>query len=152
MSKISHYFSFGNWYFVTTTTFNYEPFFLNKNNAEIVINVLYSLVQKNSVSVDSMVVMPEHVHAILIPQDNALSDIMRNWKRSVTRIINHNENVKNRKIWMDEYFDRQIINEIDLRKKRNYISLNPVKRMLVNKPEDYLFSTANNKIKQLFDY
>ena len=130
MSKIKHYFEFGNWYFVTTTTYKYIPYFEAKNNAEIVINVLHNLFKKNFLNVDAVVVMPEHVHAILIPKIK-LSDYLRDWKRSVARLINEKAGVKNRKIWMEEYFDRQIQNENDLLESRNYLINNPVKKKFV---------------------
>ena len=128
----------------------FKPFFADANKAEVVINVIYGIKERNIVKVDELVVMPEHIHAILIPESKILSDIMRDWKKGAARIINRIDKVKNRKIWMENYFDEQILNEADLNKKRQYIILNPVKRGLVEYPEDFPFSTASNSLKARF--
>jgi len=52
-----------------------------------------------------------------------------------------------KKIWMDEYYDYVIREEKDLVKHLDYIHNNPVKRGLVEKAEDYLWSSANSKFE-----
>jgi len=44
---------------------------------------------------------------------------------------------------MDEYYDRVIRDEVDLVKHLDYISYNPVKRGLVERAEDYIWSSAH---------
>jgi REP element-mobilizing transposase RayT len=51
------------------------------------------------------------------------------------------------KVWMDEYYDYVIRNEKDLMMHLSYIHGNPVKRGLVEKAEDYLWSSANSKFE-----
>jgi hypothetical protein len=48
---------------------------------------------------------------------------------------------------MDEYYDYVIRDEKDLVKHLDYIHNNPVKRGLVEKAEDYLWSSANSKFE-----
>jgi hypothetical protein len=49
---------------------------------------------------------------------------------------------KNYKIWKDDNHAIEIGEYIDIEQKVNYIHENPVKAMIVEKAEDYIFSSA----------
>ena len=82
--------------------------------------------------VDTFVVMPNHVHMIVKIKVNeigpmgtsaptaALSDVVRWFKRSVTRICGEN-------IWQRSYHDHIIRTEEEHLEIRNYIDTNPAK-------------------------
>lgn len=87
------------------------------------------------------VVMPDHVHIIIKPYSGIkLSQIMQNLKGSTAFQINKILKRKG-KFWQDENFDHLIRDAIGLRNKWEYIKENPVKATLVNKPEDYPYSS-----------
>ena len=151
MALLPHYFQPGNWYFITTSAWKLHPVFLEKANADIVVKTLLNLRDKEYFEVDEFVIMPEHIHMIVAPKKKTAAEIMRDFKRSAARIINNNDGINSRKIWMDEYFDEQIWDEKDLNNKRMYIHYNPVKRGLVELPEEYLYSTANRQLRALFN-
>jgi len=90
---------------------------------------------------DAYVVMPDHVHIILHPfRDVTLATILKGIKGFTAREINK---VLNRKgsFWQDESMDHLIRNPEDWLEKFNYIHDNPVKAGLIDKPEDYPFSS-----------
>lgn len=104
------------------------------------------------------VAMPEHVHMILMPRPPEESIVEPLWwlKREVGRrvvarwreldapilgkITLHNGRVK---YWQPGGgYDRVIRSEHDLIEKIRYIHLNPVRRGLVEQPEDWAWSSA----------
>lgn len=92
-------------------------------------------------SLDEYVIMPNHVHGIIIIEDNVadanfasttnrtemlLSKVIQLFKRAVTIQINKERSGKSA-VWQRSYFDRVIRNEKELYQIRNYIRQNPLK-------------------------
>jgi putative transposase len=87
----------------------------------------------------AVVVMPDHVHLIFRPfKKYTLIRVMKGIKGVSARLINEDRNMRGT-VWQDESYDRIIRNEEELQQKIRYMSLNPVKAELVEKPEDYPF-------------
>ena len=74
---------------------------------------------------DKHVVMPNHVHGIVIPKENwTLSQITHSWKSFTSNEINKILGRKG-KLWMPESFDHIIRSPIQFEKIRKYIEDNP---------------------------
>ena len=95
--------------------------------------------------ISEFVIMPDHVH-LLIKPISTLGYCLQEFKKSSARLINLNENIQGRKIWMNEYYDHIIRNEQEYLEKVNYIWLNPVKKNLCETAIAYTFSSANPAI------
>ena len=112
--------------------------------------------------------MPSHFHWILIvnPKYGTLSDIMRDFKKFTAWQIfdaleEHENNTllkifkdsaagmndQTKKLWMKRFDDEVIRNQQMFLAKLNYIHNNPLKAGLVNKVEDYKYSSARNYIE-----
>ncbi|MFZ2632555.1 MAG: transposase [Desulfosalsimonadaceae bacterium] len=92
-------------------------------------------------ALEAYVIMPDHVHLLIQPiNDWGLSKILQGLKGFTAREINK---VLGRKgsFWQDENFDHLIRNARDWLDKFDYIHNNPVKAGLVDKPQDYPFSS-----------
>lgn len=103
------------------------------------------------VALDEFVIMPNHVHGILLidkqesetwtpnvfgKQSRNLASIIRAYKASVKRFSNSNEIPF---AWQVRYFDRIIRNEHELQNIRQYILNNPVKWSEdMNNPENLM--------------
>ncbi|MCK4565143.1 MAG: transposase [Verrucomicrobia bacterium] len=75
--------------------------------------------------IDSFVVMPNHVHALVAPlKDHLLSDIVKAWKSYTSHLL-----VKQfaavAPVWQKEYFDHIVRSPESLEKFRRYICQNP---------------------------
>ena len=108
----------------------------------------------NSVEIDEFVVMPNHVHGIIMinglvgagftPAHAArnLGKLVENWAtarvsptlsqvigsyKSLTTNKVHNENLHNGKLWQRSFYDRVIRSDEELNRVREYILNNPVK-------------------------
>ncbi len=122
-----------------------------------VLNTLGKILEDNSVAcqveealwfgygerytLDAYVIMPDHVHVLLNPLAGwSLARVLQGIKGFSSRQINRNLGRKGA-FWQDESFEHLVRNEQDWLDKFNYIHNNPVTAGLVNRPEDYSFSS-----------
>lgn len=88
------------------------------------------------------VVMPEHVHLLLQPLQDAegwsfpLVDILQCLKGATAHRINKLLGISG-PLWEEESFDHILRSDESLREKCEYIRQNPVRRGLVKDPQDY---------------
>lgn len=94
------------------------------------------------------VIMPNHVHALLIPlQGFLLEDIVHSWKSFTANQANKILN-RSGQFWQAEYFDRYIRNSQHYFAAVDYIEQNPVKAGLCQSPRDWPFSSARVRALQ----
>ena len=92
-------------------------------------------------------IMPNHAHILLQPMNGiTMSTSMASWKKFTGRRISEwrqeHRGVLPGPAWHREYFDRFIRDEGHYRTVVDYIHRNPVKAGLVQKPEDWEWSSA----------
>jgi putative transposase len=89
------------------------------------------------VAVDVGIVMPDHVHGILVIGDGSLSlpEVVRTFKSRTTWLYSHG--VKEQGwpryhgvLWQRGYFDRVVRDEVELQRFREYIVTNPLRSFL----------------------
>lgn len=84
----------------------------------------------------SSVVMPNHVHALLIQNaEHPLEDLLHSWKSFTSRTINRLVG-RSGTLWQRSYFDRLVRDEKHFRNCVRYIRSNPKKAHL--KPGEYI--------------
>jgi len=130
-------------YFVTTATLKRRRIFHDKNKAALMRDVLFETSKRYSFQLLSFVIMPDRVHAIVVPRPgDTISQVMRFIKGRYARL--HNERVPAfGAVWQASFFDRAVRNEEGLFRYIKYIEDNPVKADLVRDPKDYPFCSAN---------
>jgi REP element-mobilizing transposase RayT len=92
-------------------------------------------------TLDAYVVMPDHVHLLIKPMAGwSLAKMLQGIKGFTAREIN---SILGRKgpFWQDENFDHLVRGETDWVDKFNYIHQNPVTAGLVDRPQDYPYSS-----------
>jgi putative transposase len=90
------------------------------------------------------VFMPDHWHALIIPhEDDTLPNAMDAVKVAATLGLNRSQHAKGR-VWQSRYFDRIVRNVREYHKTMEYMHLNPVRRGLVSRPEDWLWSSVHS--------
>lgn len=95
----------------------------------------------------SWVLMPNHVHLLLTPNENVhLSDILHSIKSFTAQKANKLLGRKGQ-FWQHESFDRYIRGYRHFAAVVRYIEQNPVKARLCHKPEEWVFSSAFEKSK-----
>lgn len=85
------------------------------------------------------VVMPEHVHLLVTePDAGPLSTALQALKQSVSRKLALRATEP---FWQARYYDFNVWNEVKRVEKLRYMHRNPVHRGLVEKPEDWQWSS-----------
>ena len=127
------------YYFVTICTYEKKCIFGATGNLNLLGKIAERELQEvhghyQGVYIDKMVIMPNHVHAIIaIGCDNkdivypSLSTIVGQYKSGVTRKIR--EIIPELTVWQRSYHDHIIRNRVDYEKIWNYIDGNPSKWM-----------------------
>jgi REP element-mobilizing transposase RayT len=108
--------------------------------AQLVKHQLLEAVADGWCSLDSYVIMPNHVHVLWTPQV-PLPALLRKVKGPTALRANQALGMKG-PFWQQEYFDRIVRNEQEYSRIRRYIEWNPVKAALVVSPEDFIWSSA----------
>ncbi|MEW6376823.1 MAG: transposase [Thermodesulfobacteriota bacterium] len=134
-------------FFVTSKIKDNQPYFLDHHLAELFIETLYLCRKKYEFLLLSFVVMPEHFHAIIIPQKGyMISSVMRKIKSLFVKKMREELGWEGT-FWQKSFYDFVVYTDKKLIEKFNYILQNPVRRGLVQKVEDYHFSTANKRFE-----
>jgi REP element-mobilizing transposase RayT len=146
-------------YFITCTVNQWVDVFTRKDYVDILLESLRYCQKNKGLEVFSWVVMTNHIHLIISTKKDNLSDIIRDFKKftasQITVAIKNNtrESRKNWLLWLlkkegsilfwKEGYHAEEITEVDFFNiKQDYIHLNPVRAGLVEKEEDYLYSSC----------
>ncbi|MCP4614774.1 MAG: transposase [Planctomycetes bacterium] len=140
-------------YFVTICTRNKESLFGNVTDGKMQLEKAGLLVEslwletatiRNDISLDEYVVMPNHIHGIIIinrrgtlqraptqesfgsPTLDSIPTIIRLFKSTVTKQINIIRHTPRSPVWQRGYYEHVIRNRQSLAKIRKYIINNPL--------------------------
>ncbi len=151
-------------FFVTTTVKNFIPVFKDEKYCSILINNIKYYQIKHEFKVLGYVIMPTHFHWIVLlgKPGTTISAVMRDIKKysawDLLEVLEKEEskyfkifisnNIKEQKrqFWIHRFDDVVIRDDKTFWRKLKYIHNNPVKEGLVEKAEDYKFSSAANYI------
>jgi REP element-mobilizing transposase RayT len=139
-------------YFVTVVAWRREMLFGDIVNGEMVLNEMGEIVREEweqtavvrpNVELGEYVIMPNHVHGILVfvddivgasrrlaptkttLQPNSLGAVIGQFKSIVTKRINRLQNMAGRPVWQRNYYEHIIRNEREWDNIHRYIESNP---------------------------
>jgi len=123
-------------YVVTTVTAGRAPLFGAFAAARVVVRTLAEVAAERATASLAFVVMPDHVHWLLVLGDAPLEDVVRGFKgRSAWRL--GRESGLPSPTWQRGYHDRALRADDDLRVVARYVVGNPVRAGLVSCIGDY---------------
>ena len=86
--------------------------------------------------VETMLLMPDHLHTLIaFPNSEALEKVIAVWKRYLARTAGIS--------WQRGFFDHRLRTHESREEKAEYIALNPVRKGLVVRPEEWEFVWEN---------
>jgi len=137
--RLPHYQKHGRALFVTFRKLTREPFSAAARDL-----VLACCLKGNdrTMRLHAAVIMPEHVHLLLTPLPNdqgwpfPLKYILKLIKGASAHGVNQLSGTGGR-VWQDESFDHVLCSGESFGEKLEYIRQNPVRRGLVETPDDY---------------
>ena len=138
-------------YFVTTSSYHSRTNLLTKTRAKTLINFIYAAKAKLIEHLLAFAIMPNHLHILFVPKPGVtISQVLHYIKKGSSRVVSREEE-GNQKMWTRRFHDRGIRTEEQLRRTIEYIHNNPVKAGLIERAEEYLYSSANPKWKTDWD-
>jgi Transposase and inactivated derivatives len=111
--------------------------------------------ERKPFAVDAIVILPDHLHAILtLPSgDSDFSGRWRSIKATFTRSIiatgadircNHRGEYL---LWQRRFWEHTIRDDDDFERCASYVHFNPVKHRLVSTPNEWLFSSLHRYVR-----
>lgn len=125
-------------FFATTSTLDRRSYFINEDKLTVVRHELFHTVELRVCYLMGYVIMPNHIHVLIgfIDGGKGLIKFMHSFKGIVRKKL-----IGDNLFWERGYDDLEIKTEEQFKIKLNYIHFNPVKRGLVEAPEDWRFSS-----------
>ena len=157
----------GDVFFVTDTVVDWVDIFSRPIYRHIILDSLQYCQKEKGLIIYAWVLMTNHMHMIVGSNGaNKVSDIMRDFKKFTSKEIlstllvestesrrewmlnrfeyagKNDKKIKNYRFWQEGNDAQEIYLNDYFNQKLNYIHENPVKAEIVNRPEDYRYSSA----------
>jgi putative transposase len=128
-------------HFVTFSCYRRLPRLQHNLIRNIFVESLERMRRSYRFRVYGYVLMPEHVHMLISePEVEFLAKAIQALKISVARRAMHYEK-NSGTLWQKRYYDHNVRTAQSFVEKLRYMHRNPVKRGLVEKPEDWIWSS-----------
>ena len=127
-------------YFITASTFRKQNILPTERMAGLLVDVPLHYRQKQNYLLHEFVVMPDHFHLLITPQESlerAMQLIKGGFSFRAKREVGFSH-----EIWQPSFYDRRVRDAEEYFAFREYIRQNPLKRGLAAKAEDYQYSSA----------
>jgi len=131
------------------------------DHMDVLRQVINQVKKRHPFKLDAMVVLPDHLHAVITLPENDNNYPMRwrlikaNFSRQIAsheRISEARKRKGERGIWQRRYWEHLIRTDSDYEKHVDYIHYNPVKHGYVSRASQWPFSTIHKYIeKKLLD-
>ena len=129
-------------YFVTSLTWERRPLFRHQRWAELFIQSLYHY-RETPYCLHEFVLMPDHFHLLITPK-TSLERAVQLLKGGFSHRAK-TELHSNMEVWQRGFADHRIRDVADYTNHVEYIHSNPVRKHLCAAPQEYSYSSANNK-------
>ncbi len=135
----------GSIHFVTTVTCVRGDVFTNEKICHEMLELFEWYRNKFSVDCLGYVLMPDHLHVVLHQEeaDMLVPQLMQGFKKLTSRRCRPARYPK-LPLWQSRYDDVPVPGSDAVRTKLEYIHANPIRRGLVEEPEDYPWSSARD--------
>ena len=155
-------------YFLTFQVVGWVDIFTRKEYRDIMLDSFTYCRQEKALELFCYVTMSNHVHVMVRSKTGKLSDTIRDLKKHTSKQIlrvaltsnlesrrnwlkvvfeyhaEYNRRVADMQLWTHENHAVELSSNEMLDTRMQYIHENPVRAGLVEKPEDYLYSSASN--------
>jgi len=126
-------------HFLTFSCYRRQPLLDNSTACDVFERELEAVRIQYGFLVAGYVLMPEHVHLLVgEPHQSSLSVALQVLKQQTSRILRQRGSVQ---FWQRRYYDFNVHSDEKRVEKLKYMHRNPVKRGLVEKPEDWPWSS-----------
>jgi REP-associated tyrosine transposase len=144
----------GDFHFITCSCYHRQAFLKSARRRDVFLEILEQVRKKYRFIIAGYVVMPEHFHLLISePEQNTPSAVMRVLKQRVARKLLPRRRSKHPsqqllfedevalKFWQARFYDFNVYSRKKRVEKLRYIHRNPVKRGLVDRHEEWKWSS-----------
>src|SRR5579862_409053 len=129
-------------YFITPCANMQQNLFQRDQVAELMVATFLKYRDTGEFELHEYVVMPNHIHVLLsIHHQQKLSRVIQLIKGGFSHALREN-GIIFRAVWEQRYYDRRLSDEDEFAEVSRYIRQNPVRKGLVERAEDYPYSSA----------
>ncbi len=147
-------------YFFTLVTYRRQRILTGTLCRQLLGNAIRSVQQRHPFEILAIVLLPDHLHCIwTLPDDD--DDFPTRWRQIKSKFTHdylarggrdwettaQSQRQGRRGVWQPRYYEHRIRDEEDYLRHRDYIHLNPVKHELVEKPEDWPWSSFHRHVR-----
>ena len=118
-------------YLITTAVLNRKPLLNQPETAQIILSSLHWFESQKRITIDTAVIMPDHLHFVAALRQVTLSQLMRSLKSYTAKEINAYLNRRGA-FWQPQYHDHALRKDEDLNEVVLYTLNNPVRAGLVD--------------------
>jgi putative transposase len=139
-SRLRRYQQTGQLHYVTFTCYHRKKHLRSPSSRDVFEHTLERVRRWYGFYIVGYVVMPEHVHLLVSePERAGLALALRMLKQITSRKLH--ECAGDQPFWQKRYYDFNVFSARKRVEKLRYIHRNPVRRGLVEKPEDWKWSS-----------
>jgi len=125
-------------HFITFSCYHRFPFLEAAAAKDIVEAALEQVRQRHQARIYAYILMPEHVH---LPIDEPPRILLAQFLKALKQTTSRKLRGDREQFWQHRYFDSNVYGDKARSEVIRYIHRNPVKRGLVEKPEDWAWSS-----------
>jgi putative transposase len=126
-------------FFATTKTSMGRRLLQSERNAQLLIDVLRSLVAERKFELHDFVIMPDHLHLLFTVHDEmTIEKAMQLVKGRFSHRLSHEFGYKG-EVWQRGFTEEQVMNRESFEKHREYVAQNPVKAGIVASADEFPF-------------
>jgi putative transposase len=118
-------------FFISTQTYNRKRLFQVEATAQLFLDTLQHYRQEGHYKLHAFVLMPDHIHLLLTPQQITLERALMLIKGGFSRRLQ-----SKLPVWQRGFTDRRMRDRGDFLTHQSYIHDNPVRARLCQQPED----------------
>ena len=137
-SRLTRYQKDGHYHAINFTCYRQQPWLQDDHACIVFEETLEDLRKRHDFYLFGYVVMPTHVHLLLSePKRHALATTISVLKGKTSKRLKGDR----KQFWQTRYYDFNVFTHSKFVEKLRYIHRNPVEDGLVEKPEDWLWSS-----------
>jgi REP element-mobilizing transposase RayT len=159
-------------HFITPAIVDWVDIFTRNIYRDIIMDSLAFCIRERALKVYGYVIMTNHLHLIVKSDNGTLSDTLRDFKKfTSTQMLDairqqpesrrewllhrfewnaaQNKRSSNNQVWTHDNHPKAVFSLDFFNQKLNYIHQNPVRAGWVERPEDYVYSSAKAIMKNV---
>ena len=130
---------------MTFSTYRRGAYLLRPGSPELFLKHTDMIRQKHAIKILGYVIMPEHVHLVVVPPDGlklglVIGELKSRMAKEFFADSGH-QSREPRVYWQRRCYDHNCRSPETVREKINYCHTNPVKRGLVSEPDEWRWSS-----------